>query len=120
MYHNLANIAQSEFNDIVTRYRLFYRRSTIPLKLRLYIRDGTLVDVWVNSGKNRYAYHWEQRAVRGAIHRHDNAPDHPEISTFPKHFHDGHEHMLRPSTISDDPPTALREFLTFVRNNLPS
>ncbi len=63
-------------------------------------------------------YHWEQRAVRGVIHRHDNAPDHPEISTFPKHFHDGAEDALAPSTIPDEPIAALREFLHFVRKQL--
>ncbi len=118
MYDKLARIAQTEFGDIVTRVQLFRRRAAIPTKLRLFIRDGTFVDVWISLDRRRYAYHWEQRAVRGLIHRHDNAPDHPEIPTFPKHFHDGREEIVQPSTISDDPPQALREFLTFVRECL--
>jgi hypothetical protein len=43
-----------------------------------------------------------------------------EISTFPKHFHDGREDMVKPTDISDDPPTALREYLTLVRERLQS
>ena len=39
MYHNLANIAQTEFSD--TGYRLCYRRSAIPLKLRMFIRGDS-------------------------------------------------------------------------------
>jgi len=120
MYDELAQIALQEFDEIVSGFRIFRRRATTPLKLRLFIRDGTFVDVWLSPDGKRYAYHWEQRAVRGLIHRHDNAPDHPEIPTFPKHFHDGKEEIVRSSTISDDPTAALREFLMFIRGQLSS
>lgn len=118
MYDELAEIAEKEFGDIVVSHQLFYRRTAVPLKLRLLIRDGTYMDVWLDPAIQRYTYHWEQRAVRGMIHRHDNAPDHPTISTFPKHFHDGQEENVHPSTISSDPIIALREFLEFVRHSL--
>ena len=118
MYEELAHLAESEYGDIVASRLFIYRRASIPLKLRLQIRDETFVDVWVSDSADRYSYHWEQRAVRGLIHRHDNALDHPEISTFPKHFHDGSEENIRPSNIADDPLAALREFLAFVRKRL--
>lgn len=120
MYEELARLAESEFGDIVTSWHFIYRRASIPLKLRLQIRDRTYIDIWLNDTADRYSYHWEQRAVRGAIHRHDNAPDHPETPNFPKHFHDGSEEKVEASNISDDPFTALREFLTFVRMSLES
>ncbi len=82
------------------------------------LRDDTFVDVWMNPLQSRYSLHWEQRAKRGLIYRHDNAPDHPQIATFPKHFHDGDEHQIEESYISDDPEDALREFLEFVRVKL--
>jgi hypothetical protein len=118
MYEELARLAEDEFGDIVASWSFLYRRASIPLKLRLQIRDGTFVDVWVGDSQSRYSYHWEQRAIRGLVHRHDNAPDHPEISTFPKHFHDGSEDNIRPSGISSQPIEALREFLTFIRKTL--
>ncbi len=118
MYEKLADIAVKEFGDVVTGHQLFYRRSALPVKLRLFIRDGTYLDVWVNPSQRRYSYHWEQRAIRGMIHRHDNAPDHHEISTFPKHFHDGSEEDVQPSMISDSPEEALRIFLSFVQDKL--
>lgn len=90
----------------------------MPLKLGLFIRDGTFVDIWLSPDGQRYAYHWEQRAVRGLIHRHDNAPDHPEILTHPKHFHNGSEEAVADSTLPDDPAAALRVFLTFVQEQL--
>ena len=118
MYEELAQIAEKEFGDIITERQLFYRRAAIPIKLRLHVRDGTYIDIWANISSGRYAYHWEQRAVRGLIFRHDNAPDHPNISTFPKHFHDGSEENIHPSEISSNPQSAIREFLNFVRKKL--
>jgi len=118
MYEELAHLAENEFRDIVTGWHFIYRRAFIPLKLRIRIRDETFVDIWVSDSADRYSYHWEQRAVRGMIHRHDNAPDHPEVSTSPKHFHDGSEENIRPSGISSDPREALREFLSFIRMKL--
>jgi hypothetical protein len=120
MFEDLARLAETEFGDIVMGWHFIYRRSSIPLKLRLQIRDGTFIDIWVNDSGDRYSYHWEQRAVRGLIHRHDNAPDHPEVSTFPKHFHDGSEENIHPGNLADDPLAAVREFLAFVRKNLES
>jgi hypothetical protein len=118
VYEKLIPIATQEFPDIVTGAQLYYRRAAVPLKLRLFICDGTFVDVWLNPDGQRYAYHWEQRAVRGLIHRHDNAPDHPDTPTHPKHFHNGSEEAVSRSTLPDDPAAALRVFLTFVRERI--
>jgi len=118
MYSQLEQIALSDFGDVVIRTQVMGRRAGVALKLRLHIRDGTIADVWLSPNCARYAYHWEQRAKRGLLHRHDNAPDHPHISTFPKHFHNGSEAAVEESYIPDEPPMALREFLTFVRDKL--
>lgn len=119
MYEALAEIARSEFADIIDHTELIGRRAAVPLKLRLHVRDGTVIDIWLSPDLQRYAYHWEQRAKRGLLHRYDNAPDHPEIATFPKHFHDGDEQVVVESNLSDDPYAALRQFLGFVRRRLP-
>jgi len=118
MYNTLIQIAQTEFADIVIKTETIGRRSGVALKLRLHIIDETNVDVWLSPDLNRYSYHWEQRAVRGVLHRHDNAPDHPQIATFPKHFHNGSEDALESSYIPDDPKQALRLVLIFVREKL--
>lgn len=113
-----SEIAQTEFRDIVASVQSFYRRAGLEEKLRLVFRDGTYADIWVNPSGSRYSFHWEQRAKRGLIYRYDNAPDFPEIPTFPKHFHNGSEAQVETSYLSDDPETALREFLAFVRAKL--
>jgi Family of unknown function (DUF6516) len=118
MYDELLRLALAEFGDVIVRAETLGRRAAVPLKLRFYVRDGTLIDVWLSHDLTRYAYHWEQRAKRGLIHRHDNAPDHPAVSTFPKHFHNGSESAAEDSFIPNDPVAALRQFLAFVRAKL--
>ena len=118
IYDDLVAIARTEFADVVERAEQIGRRAATPLKLRLHLRDATFVDVWLNPTAADYSYHWEHRAKRGLIHRHDNAPDYPHLSTHPKHFHNGAEDTVEPSFISDDPSEALRAFLRFVRQKL--
>jgi hypothetical protein len=118
MYAAIERIALTEVADVVTKVNHVGRRANAVLKLRLLIRDGTFVDVWLSPTGADYAYHWEQRAQRGLLHRHDNAPDHPHISTHPKHFHNGDETTIEASFIPDDPAAATRFFLSFVRDQL--
>ncbi len=40
------------------------------------------------------------------------------ITTYPKHFHNGDEAIVEESFIPDDPETAIRYFLGFVRDQL--
>ena len=90
-------------------------------ELRLILRDGSFVDVWFSLKlPGRYSYHWERRAIDGTIYRHDNAPHQSWslVGTFPSHFHDGSEMKVVESQISNHPPQALREFLTFVREKI--
>jgi hypothetical protein len=70
--------------------------------------------------EGKYSYHWEHRHVRGLMHRHDNAPHSrwKEIVTFPRHFHDGNEDNVKESIIPDDPVSATKYFLNFVRDFL--
>jgi len=88
-------------------------------KLRLAVIDGSLIDIWL-SVTGRYSYHWERRVTKGDLYRHDNAPHARwrHLATFPKHFHEGTNDTAVESRISDDPETAIREFLTFVRHKL--
>lgn len=118
MLDDLSRLARTDFADIVTSSQLVYRRAGLAEKARLHLRDGTYIDLWVNPAGTRYSLHWEHRAKRGLIHRHDNAPDHPGLTTFPKHFHNGSESRVEESHLSDDPATALRQFLSFVGEKL--
>jgi hypothetical protein len=41
----------------------------------------------------KYRHHWQDRAGR-LIKRWDNAPHHPDVSSFPHHLHDGAEEQV--------------------------
>lgn len=119
VYGELERLAAAHFSDIVIGTEILLLPSGDPLKLHLQILDGSLLDVYL-SLSGRYFYHWERRLVSGEVYRHDNAPRvrWNNVSIFPKHFHDGREDNVVESRISGDPATALREFLTFVREKL--
>ena len=60
----LADIAETEFADVTTCYEIKEG------KLRLYIVDGTFLDIWFSRQlKGRYAYHWERRYLDNTIYR---------------------------------------------------
>jgi len=112
----LREIAQVEFADIVVD-------GYVPdlNELRLILIDDSFIDVWFSLKLvGRYSYHWERRAVDETIYRHDNAPHKhwQSVSTFPCHFHNGSENNVVESHLSENPEEALREFLTFAREQL--
>ncbi len=112
MIEKLKDIAKSEFSDVVVD------TSEEKGKLRIFIKDGSFVDVWFSRNiPGRYAYHWNRGKE---IYRHDNIPHKKwkNIKTFPKHFHNGSEDCVCESTISDVPEEAIREFLEFIRKKL--
>lgn len=119
-YAKLKAIALVEFKDIVDDAQVMTLPTGDPLKLRLDVVDGSLVDVFL-SASGKYSYHWERRLTAfGDLYRHDNAPHGKwrAVATFPKHFHDGSEDNVRECRISDAPEQALREFLSFARTKL--
>jgi len=115
VYLELESIAK-DFSEIVVDTRMIKLPSGEPLKLRVYILDGSFLDVWISvSGK--YSYHWERRHIDGKIYRHDNAPHNSwkHVKTFPRHFHEGEEKSVVESRISSEPREAIRGFLGFIR-----
>lgn len=119
LYGNLLNIATTEFRTIIESGDLLFSQSKEPWKLRLYLCDGSFMDIYY-SMKGKYSYHWDRRLTKNEMYRHDNAPHQrwKNISTFPKHFHNGSEEIVTQSQISDTPELALREFLRFVSMHL--
>jgi hypothetical protein len=117
VYLVLIWIAENEFEDIVVSTRLLGGKTSNPNKLRIDIKDGTFLDVWL-SGEGDYSFHWEQRAQRGLIHRWDNAPDHKHLATYPDHFHSGSDEMVTESRIESEPEKAIRTVLYFIRSKV--
>jgi hypothetical protein len=119
LYKKLLNIAVSEFGTVIEAGEILYTQGNVPGKLRLYLCDCSYIDIYY-SMKGKYSYHWNNRLVSNKIYRHDNAPHQKwkNISTFPKHFHNGSEDIVVQSNISENPEIALREFLVFVLKHI--
>ena len=70
-------------------------------RLRTTLLDGSLLQCAERASLrlgqvhiDKYSFHW-QRPDGSLIRRWDNAPHHPEISSFPHHLHVGDElHVL--------------------------
>ncbi len=119
LYKQLDDIANNEYEDIIENTEIIYSHAGLARKLRLELIDSTYVDIFY-SVENNYSLHWEQKNVRNAIYRHDNAPHKKwsNIKTFPKHCHDGDQSNVTESNLPDNPDAALRAFLTFVRKTI--
>ncbi len=112
-YLQLKTIALQEFPDIIISISLMKGPLTVTNSLRICFLNGSRLEVWISEGK--YSYHWQRKG--GTIYRFDNVPHkkHYGIATFPNHFHDGSEHNVKESTLSNDPQHAIKEVLAFVR-----
>lgn len=117
IYYLLDNIAKSKYSDIVFTTKILGKRTRGSSKLRIVFKDRSFLDVWLTS-TGKYSYHWEQRAQRGILYRHDNAPDHPEVHTYPQHLHDGTDQNVKPSNLSSEPQSAFVYLLDMVRKTL--
>ncbi len=72
-YRKLEAVAVNEFDDIIRETEIIFTYSGRAQKLRLNLIDFSFVDIWYSIDGD-YSFHWEQRDVRDAIYRHDNAP----------------------------------------------
>jgi hypothetical protein len=118
-YETIQRLSLNEYPDIVEDAQILYATSGTPLKLRVYIIDGSYMDIYL-SESGKYSYHWEQRHINGQLYRHDNAP-HPKwrrVETYPKHYHEGSEDHVVESNIPDDPAEAADTVLGFIRMSL--
>ena len=72
-YKRVKKNLELKFSDILKSTELIRGTAGRIRKLRLHLIDNTFVDIWYSSDGS-YSYHWEQRNIRNAIYRHDNAP----------------------------------------------
>ena len=80
----LARIANDEFADVLSD-----PPRVIGVRLRLYLVDGSFLDVRYPTD-DEYSFHWQ---VEDKVYRNNNAPHHPG-PTFPRHVHMFTLHLL--------------------------
>lgn len=115
LYLQLARIVEKEFSDIIEQVEVREDR------LRLYVIDGSFVDVWFSrSIPCKYAFHWERRHIDNTVYRWDNAAHKriEKLETFPHHFHEGSQHNIRPFGIKETVEDTLRVVLQYVRQRI--
>lgn len=111
----LTRIAEVEFSAVVIGVQV------MEPKRRIFLRDGSFVDVWVSVKlAERFGFHWERRHLDGTFFRYDNFPD-PEwrrVATFPYHFHEGSDNQVVPSSFPPSVRDGFRAFMAFVESRL--
>jgi hypothetical protein len=114
-YNRIKEFLIKEHSDIFVQVTVLRQRSSGgSTKIRGSLKDGSFLDIYL-SKEGKYSYHWERRALDGKIFRWDNAPDHPEVETFPRHFHSGTDDRVEASKLPDNPKEAIIEIVKFIR-----
>jgi len=117
-YTEIQAIILSEFKELVKGIEVVLSRSSFgSSKIRCILNDNPFIDIFL-SDSGRYSFHWERRVINGLIFRGDNAPDHHEIQSFPKHFHTESDDNIVSSSIPDNHIEATRYFFNFVKSKL--
>ncbi len=116
LYRRLEEIVRSDFSDIVYDTKIIYSYTGRARKLRVFLIDESLVDIWYSQDSD-YAYHWSKYPVSSWIYRCDNAPHQKwgYVKTFPKHCHWESQGNVLESNLPDKPEDAAREFFSTVR-----
>lgn len=109
-------IIENQFLDIVQDII-----SPSEEKLRVILKDESFIDIRISQkAKNRFDFHWERKHIDNSIYRYDNFPDtsFKKLKTFPCHFHYGKENKVVESNFRKSLPSALIDFMIFVRDKM--
>ncbi len=121
-YRNVDEILEELRELVISLYpEIIIDVEIVYGKLRIHLIDESFIDVWISRKlSNRYAIHWERRHVDGTIYRWDNTPHeiHRHISTFPHHFHEGQDHIVKPFHYPENIVEALKEVLKYVKKKI--
>ena len=108
---DLQRIALIEFSHLLVD------ALTIGEKVRLFLTDSSYIDLWLSHRlTERFGFHWERRHRDGTFYRYDNFPDTiwRQVSTFPRHFHNGAQEAVEAASFSADINAGFRDFMRFV------
>ena len=84
-------------------------------RYKLMLRDGSVIEMFESFRVvqervkvTKYSFHWQDATGRLRM-RWDNAPHHPEVSTYPDHVHAGSE-----TNVTLHAPVTLEEVLNII------
>jgi hypothetical protein len=103
-------LAEADIADIRERYNVISKEELYEaIKSKKIASHPAWEDYIVWKNKERYVED---------LNRWDNAPDHPELHTFSKHFHNGSNKDVKESKLDEDCEKAIRDVLGFIRRKL--
>ena len=107
----ILQVAEKEFLDILKT-----KPSIIGMKLRIYLIDDSLLDVYYHPKGKKYSFHWQKQTESIRI---NTAPHHRHIVSYPRHMHSGQRIEADKITDTDLPPEEnLRKVLSYIRIHL--
>ena len=112
---DLKRIAEVEFKNIVKES--FF----IGYKARFILIDNSFIDVHLSQKiSDKFSFHWECMSSSGTLYRYDNFPDKnwQTVSTYPHHFHDGSQNIVKSSPFPLNPIDGFRAFMEFARKKI--
>ena len=104
----------NNFLSVITDFNIKTNKVENKVIINSEIRfvDGSKLNVYISDNKisikHKYSFHWQNTDNQMTI-RWDNAPHHPNISTFPHHKHIETDLNVHPST-----ENTLHDVLTFI------
>jgi len=88
-----------KYIDYYFIYQYEQNGNNLRFRMTINFKDGSklyIKEIIIDGSQRKYGYQWVTRDKK-LIRRWDNAPDLPNIDTFPHHQHVGSENDVRPS-----------------------
>jgi len=107
----IRQVTEKEFPDILKT-----KPSLVGMKLRIYLIDSSLLDIYYHPKGKKYSFHWQKKTESIRI---NTAPHHRDIVSYPRHVHTGE--TIEADKITDTnltPEENLRKVLSYVKRHL--
>jgi hypothetical protein len=109
-YPEIAEILLKNYSNYILKHQFVQSPSVRIQKIRFELINNTIVDIYYSNTSGKYSFPYETETD---YYRHDNSPHHPQIKTFPKHFH--HKNFVGESNLSEDILHASLDFFRIIK-----
>jgi len=107
----ILQVTEKEFPSILKT-----KPSIIGMKLRIYLIDNSLLDIYYHPKGKKYSFHWQKQSESIRI---NTAPHHRDIASYPRHMHIGQRIKVDKITNTNlAPEENLRKVLSYIKTQL--
>ncbi len=88
----IDNLNSSDFVESYDVMEYFDEENVKLIKIRANLKNSSILYIreFIKTNSSNYSYHWQDSSGKLLL-RWDNAPHHPQITTFPHHLHFGND-----------------------------